>query len=266
MPYRVERGGFQHVKHVVTQCDGTANHDIDMTLYQLVGVLVVGTEHQLVGVGRHQRDEGFEILCCAAFADEDLHAEADFLQGAFEAETLVVGGDARAHIFLQVDTRHCGGMSVDGFVVFLRGGNLAHQFGVVVDDAGVVHHLREVIDVGRGHQFFDVVGINGEARRLEIRRRHTARRTEEELERHFLAVVDHVADALLAQHIGDFVRVADGGHRAMARSQPSKFRRHEHRALDVHMRIDEARHDVSRVAHWFFFYLADYTVFNDDNA
>jgi len=157
-------------------------------------------------------------------------------------------------------------VSVDGFVVFLRGGNLAHQFGVVVDDARVVHHLREVIDVGRGHQFLNVVGINGEARRLEIRRRHTARRTEKELERHFPSVVNHVADAFFAQHIGDFVRVADGGHRAVNRSQPSKFRRHEHRALDVHMRIDEARHDVSRVAHWFFFYLADFSVFDDDNA
>ena len=97
---RIERGGFQHIHHIVSQLDSPAHQHIDMTVVQFIGMLVVGAEHQLVGMGGHQRDEGIEILGRAAFADEDLHAEADLLQGPRHAEALVVGGDTRTHILL----------------------------------------------------------------------------------------------------------------------------------------------------------------------
>ncbi len=71
-----------------------------MHVVQLVGVLVVGAKHQLVGVGAHQRDQRVEVTGGAALADENFHAKANFLQGTLQTETLMVGGDARAYIFL----------------------------------------------------------------------------------------------------------------------------------------------------------------------
>ena len=71
-----------------------------MHVVQLVGVLVVGAEHQFVGMRGHQWYQRIEVTGGAAFSDEDLHAEADLLQSPCQTEALMVGGDARAHILL----------------------------------------------------------------------------------------------------------------------------------------------------------------------
>ena len=89
-------------------------------------------------------------------------------------------------------------MAVDGLAVAFGGRDFTHQLRVFVNDARVVHHLREVIDFGKSHQFLNVIGIEGGTRRLKSRGRYTTRRTKEELERHFLSIFDHIADAFLA--------------------------------------------------------------------
>ena len=261
----IERGRLQHIHHLVAQVDGLTHQHVDMDVVQLVGVLVVGAEHQPVGMGGHQRYQGLEVTGGTALTDEDLHAEADFLQGTRQAETLVVGGDARPHVFLQVVARHRRRMAVDRLPVPLGGGDFPHQLRVLVDDARVVHHLREVIDVVVGHQLLNVVGIQAGPCRLEGGGGHTTRCAKEELERHLLAVFYHVFDAVLAQHIGDFMRVADGGHRTVTGRQAGKLGRHQHGAFDVDMRIDEARHDVLCVADRLFLNLGDFTVLNDND-
>ena len=53
MLHCIERGGFQHIHHIVTQCNGPTDQVINVTFHQLVGVLVVGAEHQLVGMRSH---------------------------------------------------------------------------------------------------------------------------------------------------------------------------------------------------------------------
>ena len=45
-----------------------------------------------------QGDEGFEILCGAAFADEDVHAVFEFVEGFFGGEAFVIGADACLYI------------------------------------------------------------------------------------------------------------------------------------------------------------------------
>ena len=125
-------------------------------------------------------------------------------------------GDTCLSVFPQHGTGYRRRMAVDGFVVLLGSIDFSHQFRVAVDDTRVVHHLREIIDVRHGHQFLNSVGIEGTSSRFKSRGRHTTRRAKEKLERHLLSVVNHVADAFFAQYIGDFVRVADRGHRAMA--------------------------------------------------
>ena len=157
-------------------------------------------------------------------------------------------------------------MAVDRLSMFLGGSDFTHQFGILVDDTGVVHHLREVIDVVGSHQFFNVVGIEARSSGLKIGGRHTTRRAEEELKWHFLAIFNHVSDAVLAKHIGDFVWVADSGHRAVAGRQTGKLRRHQHRTFDMHMCVDEAWHDKLRISDRLLLYLGDFAVLNDDNT
>ena len=45
--------------------------------------------------------------------------------------------------------------------------------------------------------------------------------------------------------VGDFMRVADRGHRAVNQRLACKFIRRQHRAFDVDMGIDKSRKDVS---------------------
>ena len=266
MLHGIERSGFQDVHHVIAQLDGSTHKHVDMAIVELVRVFVVGAEHQFVGMGSHQWDQSLKILGGTTFTDENLHAEADLLQSTRYGEALVIGGDAHPHIALQVVAGHRRCMAVDRLVVSLGCGNLTHHLGVFIDDARVVHHLREVVDVGRGHQFLDVIGVEGKARGLKGRGRHTTRGTEEELERHLFAVFDHIADTFLAEHVGNFVRVADGGHRAMTDRQTRKFGRHQHGTLHMHMGINKARHDILRVAYGLLFDLGDFAIFDDDDA
>ena len=110
-------------------------------------------------MGGHQRNQGLEVLGGTAFADEDLHAEADLLQGARQTEALVIGGDARAYILLQVGSSHRRRMAVDGLTVLAGSSDFLQKLGVVVDDTRIVHHLREIVNVGRSHQLLDIGSI-----------------------------------------------------------------------------------------------------------
>ena len=51
-------------------------------------------------------------------------------------------------------------------------------------------------------------------------------------------------DAVGAQHVGDLVRVGDDGGGALRQHCARELVDHQLRRLDVHMGIDEARHEV----------------------
>jgi len=65
------------------------------------------------------------------------------------------------------------------------------------------------------------------------------------VERHLLAVGDHVLHAFHPEHVGDLVRIAHGSHGAMCDRQPCELRGDEHAALHVHVRVHEARQQVA---------------------
>ena len=237
-----------------------------MTIIQLIGMFVVGTKHQFVGMRSHQRNQGIEISGRTAFADEDFHAEMDFLQGSSKGETLVVGGDACPDIFQQTVARHGRSMAVNGFSVFLGGGDFSHNLRIFLDDPRVIHHFRKIVDVVGSQQFLHRLCVKNTTRRFKSRGGNTTRRTEKELERHFLSVFNHVPNALSTKHIGDFMRVADSGHRAVANCQTCKLRWNQHGTFNMHMRIDEARHDVACVAHGLFLNFGNLAVLDDNHA
>ena len=84
---------------------------------------------------------------------------------------------------------------------------------------------------------------------LERRRGHAGRRPEIELERRALPVADHVVHAGGAEDVGDLVRIGDSGDGAVHAGPARELRGRQHRALDVDVRIDEARQDQPRLAH-----------------
>ena len=217
-------------------------------------------------MGSHKWNQGIEVLGRTAFADKDFHPEADFLQSLGEGVAFMVGGDARAHIFLQVATCQSGGMTINGFSVTFGSGDFIEDFRVVEQHARVVHHLGKVMDVGRGHEFLHRFGVQYAACRLECGGRHTTRCPKEELERHLFPIVNHVFDTFCAQHIGDFVWVADGGHCAMTTRQSGKLRRNQHGAFDVHMRINKTWHNILRVTDGLFLNLGDFAVLYYDDT
>ena len=54
----------------------------------------------------------------------------------------------------------------------------------------------------------------------------------------------HVVDTFHTQHITNLMRVGNDTYRAVTDSDACKLVRHHHAALDMHVSVNEARHDV----------------------
>ena len=143
-------------------------------------------------------------------------------------------------------------MAVDGLAVTVGGLQLLHDIGDTCQHSRIVHHLSKVMDVVAGHQLLDVDSVEGEARSFERSGRHAAGSAEIELEMTAFAAVDHIVDAFHTHHVGNLVRVAHRGHRAVRHRHACKFRGRHHRAFDVDVGIDKARHDKPWLGFWRF--------------
>ena len=165
--------------------------------------------------------------------------KTDFFQTFLVSETFVIGGDSGGGVFLQTFAAQTGGVAVDGFFAFMGGANLGHYVGIVVQHAGEIHHLGQINDRGIVEQLCHFSGVEHCAGFVERAGRHATRGAEMELQRRALGVVDHVAHARGAAHIGDFVRIAYRRHGAVQHGQACELGGHQHRTFDVHVCIDE---------------------------
>ena len=141
-----------------------------MGFFEVVGVLVVGAEHDAVGMGAEEGVEGFEVFGGAAFADEDLQVGGgvEFFEGFFEGVTFVIGADVMAEVFGDACAAEAGRVAIDGFARGDGVGDFGEEVGVVVDDAGVVHDFGEVADAGVLEEFADVIWGEGYAGGFEV--------------------------------------------------------------------------------------------------
>ena len=80
--------------------------------------------------------------------------------------------------------------------------------------------------------------------RLEVRRRHARADHHAQIELQPPRRVEEVLDAGDAEHVGELVRIADRRRRAAREHRALEALRNEQRALEVDVRVDEARHDV----------------------
>ena len=132
-------------------------------------------------------------------------------------------------------------------VVAARDGELRQLALGAGDHAGEVHHLREPDHAPPPQQALEVAGRERAARRLELRRRHARGGGEEDVERQVLADVDEPVDAVGAEHVRDLVRVGDDRGRAERQHEARELGREQLRGLEMHVRVDEPRHDVGAV-------------------
>ena len=70
------------------------------------------------------------------------------------------------------------------------------------------------------------------------------------VQRQPLGGLHHVADAVHAHDVGDFVRVADDGGRAVAHDGARELRGRDHAALQMNVRVDQTRaHEFAAHVH-----------------
>jgi len=220
-----------------------ADHVVEMALLgDVERVAVIGAERQegreALGDDRHQ---GVEILGDGAFAHQDMHALADLLHGFVRRRAFVLGADARRQVAVQVVAAQQRRVAID--VVAPEGVELGEAARILVDDAREIHEFGQTDDlrmVAEGQEFFDgQIGAGG----FQMGGGHAGGELDADVHDRLLSRIEEEADALFAEHIGDLVRIADGGGDAIGEDAAVEFVRRDQRAFDVQVGIDEARDD-----------------------
>ncbi len=211
-------------------------------LGDVLGLAVVGAEGEAVRAELlDERQERGEVARGGGLADQHPHAGAQALAALLRRVALVVGADAGGGVGLEVLAEDAGRVAVD---VRRREGELLELVRVAGDDAGEVHHLGEADHAAAAQQALEVARVQGAVRRLERRGRHAGRGHEEDVEGHGRAEVGEPVDAVGAEDVGDLVRVGDDGGGAEREDEARELVHEELRGLQVHVRVDEAGHEV----------------------
>ena len=197
------------------------------------------------GILAEQRVERVEVAGGRAFADRDLAAGRELVERFFLGEALVIGRDAGGDVSGRLLAAQPRRVAVHRLAAVVRRLHFRQARRIAVQDAGEVHHLAEIANPRIVEQLLDLGDRDLGAGRFERRRRHARRRTEVELERHLRRVLEHVPHARHAQHVADLVRIAHRGHGAVHDRRPGELARHEHRAFDVHVGVDEPGQQIS---------------------
>src|SRR4029453_6217774 len=106
--------------------------------------------------------------------DRGRHARAVMLQSLLRARRLVVRPDSRREIAIEVETAQERRVAVD--VAARERRDLRKAGRVGRKHAGKVHELGKTNDLGMSAVALEVGGLDARARRLEMRRRHAARK------------------------------------------------------------------------------------------
>ena len=112
-----------------------------------------------------------------------------------------------------------------------------------MEDAGEVHEFREADHlrmIAEGQELFDrQVG----AGRFQMGGGHAGGKLDADIHDRLLGRIEEEADAFLAEHVGDLVRIADRGGDAIGQNAAVELVRGDERAFDMQVRIDETGDD-----------------------
>ena len=239
MPHGVHARGLEHVEEVTTPGQCPPHEPVDVARGEQVGVEVVAAEHAAIGMRVDERSEGLEIAGGRTLADQDPHSQPELLQRLVECHALVIGRDAGNDVGSERPAGKPGGVPVDRLAAGLGRRELREHVRVARHHARIVHHLREIADVGAVEQGGHARGVECRAGMIERRGRHARRGTEAEVKGTPPGIVQHELDAGNAEHVGDLMWVRYGRDSAVGHRHAGKLARWEERAFHVHVGIDE---------------------------
>ena len=212
---------------------------------EVVGVPVVGADEEARGRARLDgADEVLEVARRRSFPQHDVHALGQLLEGLGHARAFVVRADAGRDVGRELAAGKPGRVAVDRLGDVAEEGDLVEELLVLVEDAGVVHHLAQAEDPRLAEEGMHVRGVEGRPRRVEVGGGHAGGHHEVDVDGQALARGEHVAHALVAEDVGYLVGVGYDGRRAARGDDARVLGRREERGLDVHVRVDEARSEV----------------------
>ncbi len=226
--------------------DGLPHHPVDVArVGDVVGVTIVGAERdaprsvlldeweQRTQVPRHRR-----------LADKQPDPGTQTLAPFLDGQRLVVGADARGRVRLQVGPEHARRMPVDVTGAVRARASRAQQGepsmtpGKFIISASPRTRRRRMSDSRSP-------AVSGTPRRLERRGGYARRRHEVDVELETCARVEQPVHPVDAEDVRDLVRIGDDGGRPEREDEPRELVDHELDRLEVHVRVDEAGHDVA---------------------
>ena len=122
-------------------------------------------------------------------------------------------------------------MTVDLFVVRLRGDDFFKHLLVGVGDADIVHHLGKALDAVVIVERVDRAVIEHRAGFVERRRGHAGGEHKAHVDGQVFRRLQHILDAVSAHDVGNLVRVGDDGRGAVRNDGVGKFLGGNERAL-----------------------------------
>ena len=153
----------------------------------------------------------------------------------------MVGADARAEIAVESGAADERAVPVDR--PGLERGQLGEAGRVAGEQAGKIHEFREAQNLRVIGERQEVADFEPRARRLEVRRRHAARKLDAQVHRGRHRAVEKVAQTRLSEHVADLVRIADRRGHAVPQHAAVEFERCDERGLHMAVGVDEPRND-----------------------
>ena len=208
----------------------------------VLGLAVVGAEGDPRGAELlHEREQRTEISRAGGLADQEPEPRPEPLPPLLDRAGLVVGADSGRRIGVQLLAAEARRVTVD---VLRPVETELRQLALVAgDDAGEVHHLGQPEHPPPAEETLQVALVQRPSRRLERRGRDAGRGHEVDVERQVVAGVEQPVHAVGSQHVRDFVRIGDDRRRAERQHEPCELVDEQLRRLEVHVRVDETRHD-----------------------
>ena len=181
-----------------------------------------------------------QILADRPFSYQHPHPLAQLLQRLLGAGRLMLRPDAGRAIGIQIPARQQRAMPIH--MPALEEVQLGHRPRVTMNDARIIHELRQPDPRRMPHQRRQVLRLDLRAGGLHIRRRHAGRQLHPDIHHRPFAGLLEIPDAIRPDHVGNLVRVADRRGHPPRRNAAVELERRHQRAFDMQMRVDEPRH------------------------
>ncbi len=142
---RIVAGYLDGQDGICPQPDRLAHNIVNMPpVKQIIGMLVVGSEHAAMGVLlRQQGHQRLQILCSRAFANHDKLPLAQLFQRVVQRAAFVVGIDTGGHVGIERLARKPRRMAINLLVMRLRNDDFLNRTSFTHQHAGIVHHFRQ---------------------------------------------------------------------------------------------------------------------------